>query len=93
MLLPSLILALADFPFTNAPLFDPAALAAPRSAVTPITPDEPTTLALALVGIGIVGAYAMIKRRLRTQREAYRVFVAPTPAGDKRIETRTRGAA
>jgi hypothetical protein len=57
------------------PPLDQAALNEVQAPPTPWNlPDEPTTLALGLVGVGIIGVYAGLKRWAR--RSASRATVA-----------------
>ena len=93
MLTSAVILAIVQFSAASEPLLDAAALIKPSPNGTPFTPEEPSTLALALIGIAIIGAYVAFQRRWRPQREPRQIFVPTAHADVARIETPTRGAA
>ena len=79
---------------SNASILDPSLiLARSTHAVTPLAlPDEPTTLSLALVGIGLIGAYAGL-RRLRRADRPVNVSWPTEPSKDAAANKSQRGAA
>ena len=62
----SVILAVVQFSVIDRPMLAPLFVKA--ASKTPLTPEEPTTLSLALIGIGIIAAYVGIHRMLRPRR-------------------------
>jgi len=72
--------------------FDPAGfLLAPKQANNPLmTPKEPTTLALAAVGIGVLAVYAVTRHRRRSERPAATLSALKNQVLAERT---TRGAA
>jgi hypothetical protein len=89
MLISSVIFVLSDLPYpalsdrliVNVPF-------TPRPTGIPFIPEEPSTLALALVGIVIIAAYVAVTRRVRLR--VGRVSVRSTKVS---IDTPTREAA
>jgi hypothetical protein len=79
-------------------LSDPLVDAPTRAGNAPITPTEPSTLALALVGIGTIAIYLVATGRWR-RRDAkaktgrLRDRSARPPALDRVKDRRSRGAA
>jgi hypothetical protein len=60
----------------------------------PITPQDPSTLSLALIGVGTLGLYFAISRRAWRQREASRTLqFKETPATKPDEHMPSRGAA
>ena len=59
--------------------WDPAPyIAVPTPASNPLfTPAEPRTLVLALIGVGLVGTYAVLQRWMRTESGAAKVSQPP----------------
>lgn len=92
MITSSLLIAVAQFSALNEPIVTVPFVNRAPSGV-PITPEEPTTIALALVGIGIMAAYIWVQRILRPQRERSQKSFPPVSADVTRIGTPTRGAA
>lgn len=92
MMTSSLILAVLQFSALNEPMFTiPPVNSAPK--VVPFTPEEPTTLALALVGIGLIAVYAGVKRIVRPRRESQQTSQRLPQSGATRIEPPNRSAA
>jgi hypothetical protein len=64
--------SLAEAMVPDSASWDPAPyMAGPTHASNPLfTPAEPRTLVLALIGIGIIGAYAAMQRWMRSESGA-----------------------
>ena len=61
---------------------------------SPITPQDPTTLTLALIGAGALGVYLAVSRRLWRRRKASRTIgVIKTPVTKPEEHLPSRGAA
>ena len=88
----SIILAVGQFSAVSERMLTPLFVKSAPNGV-PLTPEEPTTLTLALIGIGMIAAYVGVKRLLRPQRESRQMSLPPVHADVARIETHTRGAA
>ena len=73
-------LSLAEAMVPDSAAWDPAPfIAVPTHASNPLfTPEEPRTLVLALIGVGIIGAYAGMQRWMRTETGAERSSQPPT---------------
>jgi hypothetical protein len=82
MLISWIVLAIGQLSAASLPLTDVTA-AASRPTATPITPGEPSTLVEAVIGIGLVAAYVLLARRVRTRRQL-RPVSKPTDRGTKR---------
>ena len=82
MLSSSIVLAIGQMSVADLPLIN-VTQAESRPKVTPFTPAEPSTLVLGLIGVGLIAAYVVITRRLRTNREAQRIS-KPMHAGSRR---------
>ncbi len=93
MLISPVILAIAHLSALSERLLAAAATTKPSPNGSPFTPEEPTTLTLALIGIGIIAAYVAVRRRFRLRRGLHQTSVPPGHANVARIETPTRGAA
>lgn len=89
------LIPLADGSFTYGSPLDAAAVnAVPLPPQGPTTlPEEPSTLALGFVGIGIVAVYAGLQRWRRPSQPAARHTRAASPRKQTRIEPPKRGAA
>lgn len=89
------LIALSTLLISEASSWDPASLnIVPTHAKNPLmVPEEPATLTLALIGIGILGAYAGIQRMLRPRRELADVSRPFASSSEFAVERRTRGAA
>ena len=89
------LIALSAVLISETSSWDPAAVnAVPIRASNPLfTPEEPTALVLALIGIGIIGAYVGVQRWLRPRRESTGASWPSAPAKGIAAEQRTRGAA
>lgn len=61
MFLSSLVDVVLDLPIDGEHLLDPNIFLA-RPTIVPFTPEEPSTLSLALIGLGIVAIYALFAR-------------------------------
>jgi hypothetical protein len=73
-------LSLAEAMVPDSAAWDPAFfIAGPTHARHPLfTPEEPRTLVLALIGIGIIGVYAGMQRWMRTESGAAKTSQPPT---------------
>ncbi len=91
----SSIISLSTTLFPDGSTWDPALVnASPVQATGPaILPNEPTSLALALVGIGIVVAYAGLQRWRRPQPTATNAAGAPKTSRQLSADRLKRGAA
>jgi len=80
---------------SEASSFDPAGYyVVPTRATNPLpTPGEPSTLVLAAIGIGIIGAYAATQRLWRSRRPAANVPRLTTSSKREVAELPKRGAA
>ncbi len=80
---------------SEASAFDPAGFyVVPARAANPqLTPGEPSTLVLAAIGIGIIGAYAATQRLWRSKRPAANVPRSTTASKHAVAEQPKRGAA
>jgi hypothetical protein len=78
---------------SDASSFDPAGfLIVPTHADNPLmTPNEPSTMALALVGIGMIAVYALTQRIWRSQRAGATITAFPSKPAV--TDPRKRGAA
>jgi hypothetical protein len=84
MLISWIVLAIRQLSAASLPLIDvTTAAAASRTTARPITPGEPSTLAEALIGAGLIAAYVVITRRVRTKRATWRIS-APKHTGSGR---------
>jgi hypothetical protein len=88
------IIVLSDMRFVEGRALDPASVNA--VPIEPIGPPslaaEPSSLALAFTGIGILGVYAVLKR-WRPQRTSLRVLRATPQSKQIAAEDPKRGAA
>ena len=75
MLISWIVLAIGQLSAASLPLIDVGAPAS-RPAAVPITPGEPSTLVEALIGVGLIAAYLVIARQVRSKREERRVSAA-----------------
>lgn len=89
------IIALFATLISEASSWDPASLnAVPvRSNAPALLPEEPSTLVLALIGIGIVGAYVGLQRWRRPQGPATRATGTPASGAQPATDQPRRGAA
>jgi len=86
----SVLLAVVQFSVVDRPMLTPVFVRATSSAATP---GEPPTLALALIGIGIIAAYAGIRRFARPKRGLHQRYQLTASADQTTAETPKRGAA
>jgi hypothetical protein len=93
MLLSSLLYAFRLFPGDSEHVLDPTVFLAPKPTAVPFTPEEPTTLTLALIGLAIVACYAYITQRRRRAMRAANEFASPRPDAGARHEKPKRSAA
>jgi hypothetical protein len=83
MLISWIALAIGQLSAASLPLIDVTTAAASRPTARPITPGEPSTLAEALIGAGLIAADVVLTRRLRPKRVARRIS-APKHTGSGR---------
>jgi hypothetical protein len=86
MLISWLVLAIGQLSAFELPLIDVASSvtsSASRTASSPITPGEPSTLVEALIGATFVAAYLLFSRPMRGRRRVQRIS-KPGSAGTGR---------
>lgn len=89
------LVVLSAVVISEASSFDPAGFyVVPTRADNPLfTPEEPSTLVLAAIGIGIFGAYAATQRLWRSQRSVANPSRSTTSSRHEVTERLKRGAA
>jgi hypothetical protein len=87
-----LILAITEISALNEPLVNPYSMKTVTEP-TPITPQEPATLALAITGFVAVAAYLGLRRVLRPQRTPKRLTLRTRRTDLDPVDRPTRRAA
>ena len=88
----SLVLAVLELSAFKERLIDPYSIKSPTNVV-PITPEEPTSVALAITAIVAVAAFVGLRRVLRPHRQPKVLSLRKRRTEGTHIDTPTRGAA